>query len=202
MPRPGDLMADAEKAASDAADAFEAALVDLTGAKPEDLAAVLKVKLEAAEGPARRAPAQAARADALPARHPDRRHRGARHRDRRRIARRRPRSTRSDDVRDAVTSGRFRFEWSPEIVTEWPAAPGSLITMPENALSILVEGKVGGPAGRPPRRSAELRDFTLHLFPGEPLMRVPFEHIAFVAGSNGQGRGRRRPRRDRVRRRC
>lgn len=179
-----DLMADAEAAASAAAQAFEDALADVTSAKPEDLASTLKTQLEQVRAPL------AALRPKLPEQTPFLRDTLTGIIDALDAAI--SAASLVDDlivaltgIAETVTGGRFRVEWSPKIVTGWPAA-GPLITMPDDALSILVEGKTGGPGAPTAKASAELRDFTLHLFPSEPLMRVPFERIAFVAGADGK----------------
>ena len=87
---------------------------------------------------------------------------------------------------------RFRFEWRPKL-SSWPSAehPFLGITAPileveEDSLALTVEGRASGKGQMGVEILAELRDFTLHLLPGEPLVRIPFEHLSFKAGSSGK----------------
>ncbi|QNN52378.1 hypothetical protein [Nocardioides mesophilus] len=82
---------------------------------------------------------------------------------------------------------RFRFEWKPQL-QPWPqAAP--ILELGDGGrdnLVLAVEGRVGGDGTADVTASAEIRDISLLLFPGTPLMRVPFDHLFFKAGTTGK----------------
>lgn len=87
---------------------------------------------------------------------------------------------------------RFRFEWKPELQS-WPspAHPFVGITDPilevnSDSLVLAVEGRASGTGVVGAEILAELKDFVLHLLPGAPLVRIPFEHLSFKAGSSGK----------------
>lgn len=87
---------------------------------------------------------------------------------------------------------RFRFEWKPKLQS-WPspANPFGPITDPilevrPDSLVLAVEGRVSGRGEVGTEILAELKDFTLHLLPGAPLVRIPFDHLSFKAGSSGK----------------
>lgn len=103
-----------------------------------------------------------------------------------------------DDVRSvlslldpAMLEGVFRYEWKPQLFERWPATGLTLIEMPKGAFTIAVEGRVSGQGTPTVSAMAEIRNLTLHLFGkesenGAPLVQIPFEHIAFSAGSSGK----------------
>ncbi len=86
----------------------------------------------------------------------------------------------------------FRFEWKPKLQS-WPspAHPFGSITSPivevkVDSLVLAVEGRVSGKGEVGVEILAELKDFTLHLLPGAPLIRIPFDHLSFRSGSAGK----------------
>jgi hypothetical protein len=87
---------------------------------------------------------------------------------------------------------RFKYEFTPKLFTRWPASGITLISLPERGFRLAVEGRVTGNGDVSAKAMAEIRDFTLHLFgkegePGAaPLVRIPFENISFIAGSDGK----------------
>ncbi|UUT35130.1 hypothetical protein [Microbacterium elymi] len=103
-----------------------------------------------------------------------------------------------DDVRSilalldpAMLEGVFRYDWKPRLVERWPATGLTLIEMPRGAFTVSVEGRVSGQGAPAITAMAEIRNLTLHLFgkegeSGAPLVRIPFEHIAFSSGSDGK----------------
>ena len=79
----------------------------------------------------------------------------------------------------------FRYEWSPKLQS-WPAPPGDpVLELPERGLVIAVDGRASADETSV-EVLAELKDFTLHLLPGEPLVRFKFDHLSFHAGSAGK----------------
>ncbi len=85
-------------------------------------------------------------------------------------------------IATAVTDARFSFKWQPTLQS-WPKdAP--ILTLPKKGLTLAVEGQ----AGAHPKAEvlAELRGFGLILPPGEPMMKLPFDHLSFKAGSSGK----------------
>ena len=103
-----------------------------------------------------------------------------------------------DDVRSvlslldpAMLEGVFSYEWKPQLFERWPATGLTLIEMPKGAFTISVQGRVSGQGAPTVSAMAEIRNLTLHLFGkenegGAPLVQIPFEHIAFSAGSSGK----------------
>lgn len=82
----------------------------------------------------------------------------------------------------------FRFEWRPKL-RPWP--PGAPVFTPDPAtkvdhLVISVHGRVNAQGDAEVATRAELRDFSLTLFGDKPLMKVPFDHMYFKAGSSGK----------------
>lgn len=84
----------------------------------------------------------------------------------------------------SVTSA-FRFEWSPTL-RSWPDPTDPILEVRPDSLVIAVDGRAGGSGGAGVEVLAELRDFTLHLLPGAPLVRFRFDHLSFRAGSTGK----------------
>ncbi|MGW0425144.1 hypothetical protein [Streptomyces sp. NPDC003015] len=80
---------------------------------------------------------------------------------------------------------RFRYSWTPQLNREWPASAPILRLAPDS-LQFAVEGRASGKGRMGIRALAELRDFSLELPPGEPLVRAGFDHACFAAGSGGK----------------
>lgn len=83
----------------------------------------------------------------------------------------------------AATEGRFSFTWQPKLKSLMVAGK-PLLQLPERGLTLAVEGH----AGPKPQAQvlAELRGFALILPPGEPMMKLPFDHLMFKAGTSGK----------------
>ena len=85
----------------------------------------------------------------------------------------------------------FSFEWAPRL-QQWPATNPMFVLEPPAAngdhdhLVLAVRGKVSADGTADVTASAELRDFALVLFGVEPLIKVPFDHMFFKAGSSGK----------------
>ncbi len=85
----------------------------------------------------------------------------------------------------------FSFEWTPAL-QQWPATDPMFVLQPPGGASdhdhlvLAVRGKVSADGTADVTASAELRDFALVLFGVEPLIKVPFDHMFFKAGSSGK----------------
>jgi len=84
---------------------------------------------------------------------------------------------------------KFRFEWAPKLKSWSPlgAVPpeSPVLQLKEDSLVLAVEGRAAKDEMRVDVL-AELKDFTLHLLPGAPLVRFKFDHLSFHAGSSGK----------------
>lgn len=82
-------------------------------------------------------------------------------------------------------SVRARLEWRPRLAN-WPAGASdddAVFVVAEDGLLLAVEVRASGAAGASVDVLAELRHFALNLLPGVPLMRLPFDRLAFRARS-------------------
>jgi hypothetical protein len=79
---------------------------------------------------------------------------------------------------------RARFEWTPTL-TNFPdvADDDALFIVRPDGFRLSVEARASGSDGVGADVLAELREFSLNLFPGAPLMRLGFDRIAFRAAS-------------------
>jgi hypothetical protein len=79
---------------------------------------------------------------------------------------------------------RARLDWRPKL-KNFPDGPANnaLFVVREDGLLLSVEARASGSAGVGVDALAELRDFSLNLFPGAPLMRLGFDRLAFRAAS-------------------
>ncbi len=86
-------------------------------------------------------------------------------------------------IATAVADARFSFKWQPKLKSLIVAGE-PLLVLPERGLTLAVEGQ----AGATPKLDimAELRGFALILPPGLPMMKLPFDHLSFKAGSSGK----------------
>ena len=86
-------------------------------------------------------------------------------------------------IATAVAEARFSFKWQPKLKSLMVGGK-PLLELPERGLTLAIEGQ----AGEKPKADvlAELRGFALTLPPGEPMMRLPFDHLMFKAGSSGK----------------
>jgi len=82
---------------------------------------------------------------------------------------------------------RFHFEWRPN-VAPWPSATDPIFAPKdrEHCLILSVDGRASGKGEMGAEVLAELRDFTLILLPGVPLVEIDFDHLSFHAGSSGK----------------
>ena len=80
----------------------------------------------------------------------------------------------------------FSFEWKPKL-QQWPSTDPMFVLEPNHDnLVLAVRGKVSASGTADVTASAELKDFALVLFGVEPLIKVPFDHMFFKAGSAGK----------------
>ncbi len=82
----------------------------------------------------------------------------------------------------------FHFDWRPRL-QNWPSGGASVFTLKDpNAdnLVLAVDGRVSAQGDADVNILAEIRDFSLTLFGESPLMRVPFDHMSFKAGTSGK----------------
>ena len=81
---------------------------------------------------------------------------------------------------------RARFEWRPTL-TNFPSTATSpdaaLFFVDPQGFTLSIEARASGTEGVGIDVLAELRDFGLNLFPGEPLIRLNFDRMAFRAPS-------------------
>jgi hypothetical protein len=81
---------------------------------------------------------------------------------------------------------RARFDWRPTL-TNFPATATSqddaLFFVDPQGFTLSIEARASGTEGVGVDVLAELRDFGLNLFPGEPLIRLNFDRMAFRAPS-------------------
>ncbi|MGE3706056.1 MAG: hypothetical protein AB7I13_12325, partial [Vicinamibacterales bacterium] len=79
---------------------------------------------------------------------------------------------------------RARFEWTPTL-TNFPDKPDdeALFIVRPDGFRLSVEARASGSAGVGADVLAELREFSLNLFPGAPLMRLAFDRLAFRAAT-------------------
>jgi hypothetical protein len=96
---------------------------------------------------------------------------------------------------DTLEPGRletsFRYDFHPKLFTHWPDEDFTLIELAPDGFVIGVEGRVAGTGDVSVRAMAEIRGLTLHLFGKEdqdaaPLIKIPFENISFIAGTDGK----------------
>jgi hypothetical protein len=81
-------------------------------------------------------------------------------------------------------SVRARFDWRPALTNfpNGPAADALFVVRPDGLL-LSVEARASGSEGVGADVLAELREFSLNLFPGAPLLRLAFDRLAFRAAS-------------------
>jgi hypothetical protein len=78
----------------------------------------------------------------------------------------------------------FRYEWTPKLKS-WPSTNNPILELQERSLVIAVDGRASKDE-MSVDVLAELKDFTLHLLPGAPLVRFKFDHLSFHSGSSGK----------------
>lgn len=82
----------------------------------------------------------------------------------------------------------FRYAWKPEMKS-WPVQDPKKVILEfarPDCFVLAIEGRASGKGEMGVTVLAELRDFTLHLLPGAPLIVLPFEHMSFKSGSSGK----------------
>jgi hypothetical protein len=84
---------------------------------------------------------------------------------------------------ESGTLARIRFEWKPRLAS-WPNASAPLLEVKEDSLVFAVQGQAGMDGKLNAEVLAELRDFTLHLFPDAELLALSFDHFTFKAGTS------------------
>jgi hypothetical protein len=67
----------------------------------------------------------------------------------------------------------------------WPDPPDTILDLPERGLVLAVEGRAAKDEMRVDVL-AEIKDFTLTLLPGEPLVRFKFDHLSFHGGNKAK----------------
>ena len=79
---------------------------------------------------------------------------------------------------------RARFDWRP-MLSNFPDVPDAkaLFVVRPDGLRLSVDVRASGQAGVGTDVLAELREFSLNLFPSAPLMRLRFDRLAFRAAS-------------------
>lgn len=80
----------------------------------------------------------------------------------------------------------YRYEWRPKLHS-WPAdADPPILGLQERSLVLAVEGRLNGKGEMGVDALAELKDFSLNLLPGAPLVVFDFDHLSFLATSDGK----------------
>lgn len=80
----------------------------------------------------------------------------------------------------------YRYEWRPPLES-WPrGATPPILGLADRSLVIAVEGRLSGKGEMGVEALAELSDFSLNLLPGAPLVEFSFDHLSFLAGSDGK----------------
>ncbi|QSX75883.1 hypothetical protein HIV01_005075 [Lysobacter arenosi] len=86
---------------------------------------------------------------------------------------------------ESGTLARIRFEWKPEVAS-WPDETDPLLRLKKDSLVFAVQGQTGLDGKAKLEALAELRDFTLHLFPKAELLALKFDHFTFKSGTAGK----------------
>jgi hypothetical protein len=87
-------------------------------------------------------------------------------------------------IAESGALARVRFEWKPTL-SSWPAGQ-PLLELKPDSLVLAVQTQVGLKGTPTSYASAELRDFTLHLFPNAELISLSFSRFAFVVAGGGK----------------
>jgi hypothetical protein len=77
---------------------------------------------------------------------------------------------------------RAHYTWQPTM-RPWPNAASAVFLPQPDSFTLSVEARASATAGAGLDVLAELRSFALELLPGEPLLRMEFERIAFRVSS-------------------
>ena len=80
---------------------------------------------------------------------------------------------------------RVRFEWKPDVAS-WPDENKPLLRVRKDSLALGVQVMAGLDGRSEAHVLAELRDFSLHLFPGEELLTLDFARFSFTAAGNAK----------------
>lgn len=90
-----------------------------------------------------------------------------------------------DNLDPGDLSVRARYVWEPPL-RPWPNATDPVFSVDDpdgKGFTLSVEARASGAGGAGVDVLAELRNFNLQLLPGEPLMRMQFDRLAFRATS-------------------
>ena len=68
--------------------------------------------------------------------------------------------------------------------SSWPAGPEPLIQLKEDSLTLAIQARTGFDGTSSALILADLRDFTLHLFPKAELISLKFSRFSFVVENN------------------
>jgi len=79
----------------------------------------------------------------------------------------------------------YRYEWTP-LMQSLMVGGTPLLKLEPDSLLLAVEGRMDGKGAMGIDVLAELRDFALHLMPGEELVRFQFDHLSFKSGTSGK----------------
>lgn len=82
-------------------------------------------------------------------------------------------------IAEAGGLARVRFEWKPKL-SSWPSNGAPLLEVQPDSLVLAVQSQVGLKGEQLSYASAELRNFTLHLFPTAELISLKFARFAFI----------------------
>jgi hypothetical protein len=74
---------------------------------------------------------------------------------------------------------RVRFEWKPKLAS-WPTAADPLIQLKQDSLTLAIQVRAGFDGKGSMQALADLRDFTLHLFPKAELISLEFSRFSFI----------------------
>ncbi len=78
---------------------------------------------------------------------------------------------------------RVSFEWTPKLKS-WPNATDPLLEVKEDSLLFSITARAGMNGKNEVSALAQMKDFTLHLFPKAELVRIAFNRFGFSAGSS------------------
>lgn len=84
-------------------------------------------------------------------------------------------------IAEAGALARIRFEWKPTLSSWPPDTSPPLLEVKPDSLILAVQAQAGLKGEQSSYASAELRDFTLHLFPSAELISLKFSRFAFIA---------------------
>ena len=92
----------------------------------------------------------------------------------------------SEYVRGLAEHGslmRVRFDWKPKLKS-WPDGPDPLIQLKPDSLTLAIQVRTAFDGTSSMLILADLRDFTLHLFPEAELLSLRFSRFSFMVENN------------------